>query len=297
MRVVLPEERDEAEHASDPSRWVILPGLCCQAAGGKLAYTEEISAAWLLLFTAAHTVDTIEDGDQDSKIDLLGGAGAAINTANGLFLSAVQLLVSMRNGKIPDDLVDVLLQDYLDTILVMTSGQHWDLTLDEVELNQWWQVAEAKSGAFFSLACRSGARLGNTDPQVIEHYSKYGYYLGLLLQILDDLEDFQKFTNSTHDSSTKHLEKSLAVAYADSVLSDAERSELQQILREEHADSESGMRMLDVLDRCGAGLYLLAEIDKYAGLALSELNAAQPEQMAGRKLVAIIEAMKPSAAN
>jgi hypothetical protein len=41
----------------------------------------------------------------------------------------------------------------------------------------------------------------------------------------------------------------------------------------------------------------LAEIDKYASHALSELNAAQPEQMAGGKLAAIIEAMKPGTAN
>ena len=96
MRLVLPEPDSKTDLHRDPGRWVILPGLCCQAAGGKIESTLEISAAWLLLYTAAHTVDTIEDGDQDPRIDLLGGTGAAINIANGLFLSATRLLNSLQ---------------------------------------------------------------------------------------------------------------------------------------------------------------------------------------------------------
>ena len=292
MRLVLPEPGNEPDLRLDPGRWLVLPGLCCLAAGGELEATLEISAAWTLLSTAAHIVDTIEDGDQDPQINLLGGTGAAINTANGLFLSAVLLLNSMQKKDIPKGLAAEITADYLETILIMTSGQHRDLIIPQMDLNQWWQVAEAKSGAFFSLACRAGAQLGAGDSLKFKAYSEYGFHLGLMLQIVDDLEDFQFLLKSSEIAPPKTLEGSLAVAYAYDVLPDLTKDEFIQLARSDSPQKGMGDKLIGMLDDCGAGLYMLAELEKHFDLGMASLVEAQPAPPTGEKLEAIIRALK-----
>ena len=292
MRLVLPEPGDKMDSHRDPGRWVILPGLCCQAAGGKLESTLEISAAWLLLYAAAHVVDNVEDGDFDPQISKLGGSGAAINTANGLFLSAVMQLQSMHERDIPNDLAAMITADYLETIMIMTSGQHLDLTIPKIDLNQWWQIAEAKSGAFFSLACRAGAQLGAGDPLKVKAYSDYGFHLGLMLQILDDLEDFQLLLESKEGASRISLDRSLAAAYASDVLPDETKDEFIQLARSDSPQKGMGDKLIGMLDDCGAGLYMLAELEKHFDLGMASLVEAQPASPAGEKLEGIIRALK-----
>jgi geranylgeranyl pyrophosphate synthase len=292
MQLVIPEPDEKTDSERDPGRWVILPGLCCQGAGGKLESTLEISAAWMLLFTAAHIIDTIEDGDFDPQIDRIGGTGAAINTANGLFLSAVMQLRSMSENQIPKTLSEKITNDYLDTILRMTSGQHLDLTIPKISLDQWWQIADAKSGAFFSLACRSGSQLGTSDPRKVNAFSEYGFHVGLMLQILDDLDDFQLFLNSGEITSIIFLERSLAAAYAYDVLPDRSKEEIVRLSRAGAPGEEYADKLIDILDDCGAGLYMVAELEKHYEYGMASLSEAQPVSPALEKLEAIIGALK-----
>jgi len=292
MQLVIPEPDDKSDSQQDPGRWVILPGLCCQAAGGKPESTLEISAAWLLLFTAAHIVDTIEDGEFDPRINRLGGSGPAINTANGLFLSAVMQLQSMGEKQIPKALAEKIIKDYLETILRMTSGQHLDLTIPQINLDQWWHIAEAKSGAFFSLACRSGAQLGTSDPLKVKSFSEYGFHVGLMLQILDDLEDFQMLLNTGEVASYITLERSLAAAYAYDVLPDKSKEEFVEFTRAGATGERTADKFLDILDDCGAGLYMVAELEKHYELGIASLREAQPVPRALEKLEAIIGGLK-----
>jgi geranylgeranyl pyrophosphate synthase len=246
----------------------------------------------LLIYTAAHVVDSVEDGDYDPQISRLGGTGAAINTANGLFLSAVLHLQSIHKKDIPNDLAAIITADYLETIQIMTSGQYLDLTIPKIDLNQWWQIAGAKSGAFFSLACRSGARMGAFDLLKVKAYSDYGFHLGLMLQIFDDLEDFRFLVKSKEMSLPKNMQRSLAVAYAYDVLPDTIKVELNQLTRADERKKGSADKLIDILDDCGAGLYLVAELEKHFDLGIASLIEAQPEPPSGDKLEDIIRSLK-----
>lgn len=292
MRLVLPEPGEKPGSRRDPGRWVILPGLCCQAAGGAPESTLEITAAWTLLYSAAHVVDTIEDGDQDPQIGKLGGAGPAINTANGLFLSAVLQLESLHEKDIPNGLAASITTDFLKTILVMTSGQHRDLLNSQLDLNQWWQIAEAKSGEFFSLACRAGAQLGTSDIAKVNAFSEYGFHLGLMLQIIDDLEDYQLLLNSREIAAPGSLDRSLAVTYAYEVLPTGTKKELSQFIRSASSGEGSGDGLFDILDGCGAGMYLVAEIEKHYDLGVASLDRGSPTSPTKEKLESIIRALK-----
>ena len=181
--------------------------------------------------------------------------------------------------------------DFLDTTLVMTSGQHRDLTIPQITLEQWWQIAEAKSGVFFSLACRSGAQLAKCDKVKVNAYSDFGFHLGLMLQILDDLEDFQIFLESRDNATPGILRKSLAIAYADSVLAETEKNKLTQLIQSDSPQSELGDELIDLLDGCGAGLYMVAALERHYDLGIASLAEADPRSPAGKNLEDLIQSI------
>lgn len=75
----------------------------------------------------------------------------------------------------------------------MAAGQHADLSgwigSDEGSVDRYWQVATAKSGVLFALACRAGARLGNPSDEILTAYADFGRALGQLIQVCDDYMD------------------------------------------------------------------------------------------------------------
>jgi hypothetical protein len=51
-------------------------------------------------------------------------------------------------------------------------------------------------------------------------------------------------------------------------------------------------KLIDILDDCGAGLYMVAELEKHFDLGMASLVEAQPALPAGEKLEATIRALK-----
>ncbi len=289
MRLVLPEGNGGIAPGKESDRWALLPGLCCQASGGEPDLTEEVSAAWFLLYIAAHLVDSVEDRDQVDEVKALGGPGPAINVANGLFLSASLILNKLHDKDQTKIKAQQLSSDFYNTILVMTSGQHRDINDHQLTLKQWWQVAEAKSGSFFSLACRCGAQLVIDDPVKITGYSDYGFHLGMMIQIRDDIEDLKIFLET---ELSINLRRSLAVAYALEVLPETDKSQLKELIDITPHEPEMINIIIEMLNLSGAGLYMLAEMGRHYELGMSSLKNADPYSPAGKKLAALIRELK-----
>ena len=289
MRLVLPKEIGEIAPSKESDRWALLPGLCCQASGGVLDSTAEVSAAWFLLYIAAHLLDSVEDQDQVDEIKELGGPGSAINVATGLILSASLILNKMHDKDQTKRKAQQLSSDFYNTVLLMTSGQHRDINDHQLTLKQWWQVAEAKSGSFFSLACRCGAILANDDPIKVSDYSDFGFHLGMMIQIRDDIEDLKIFLES---ELPVNLQRSLAVAYALEVLPEADKSQLEELTAIRNHEPEMADRIIEILNLSGAGLYMLAEMERHYELGMTSLKNADPHSPAGENLAALIRELK-----
>ena len=213
-----------------------------------------MAAAWVLLYTAAHLFDSVQDDDPADLWWQSLGPGPAINVATGLLTSAWIVLGQLETqGAVARQLVE----DFQQTVLRMASGQHLDLTDPRLSLDTAWAIAEAKSGAFFALACRSGARLAGAPQHVTDHYGEYGFNLGLIVQIGDDLEDVQ----AGRSAST------LPVAYSTEMALGADDS--------------------------GAQLYLATKISIFRARALNSLDAAGGAQPAKGQLEELIRSLVP----
>jgi len=284
-------ERDLSDIES--MKWALLPGLCCQAAGGNLHWADEIAAAWFLFSAAADIMDNVQD--QDAPAPWWGATGppAALSVATGFFFSASKILNQIYSIKEIQATASEVVEDFHKSFLHMSSGQYLDLIFSEPTLEQYWQIAEAKSGIFLSLACRSGARLATSDSGVVENYSQFGDHIGLLIQVLDDLNEFQISENAILLSGHPVVRRSLPVVYALDVYPPDKRQQLEKCLQRASIDVGAVNEAFELIENSGAVYYLMAEIEHHKSQALSILEEVALEPGSREILKEFVLSMAP----
>ncbi|MFN2158934.1 MAG: polyprenyl synthetase family protein [Anaerolineales bacterium] len=295
MRSALPRNTKRRKNADqDPSRWAILPGLCCHSAGGQIQWANDIAAAWLLFYIAADIMDTIEDCDQPEKWWQELGPGAAINVASGHFFSAAHLLDSLHKKSRTSRIATEIIERLTSGFLIMCSGQQRDLTEKSLSLESYWQITRAKSGEFFGMACWAGARLATGDIFILERYQEFGHHLGSLIQILDDLEEFNHIHEIRSRQTWQNLRKSLPFVYAFEVFPAEKKNLLLELLNQDPADATVIDEMIRLLEETGVVVYLLAEMERYRALAKKSLARANPVRNAAEYLERMLIKLGPN---
>jgi geranylgeranyl pyrophosphate synthase len=268
--------------------WIMLPGLVCQAAGGCPDWADDLTAAWLMFYRAAHLMDAVEDGDRPDNWWAQSRVGVALNAASGLYFTASLFLNRLFDVEQTRPAARAILEDFHTSLLTMCSGQHRDLTEPEPTLEQCWQIAAAKSGVFFGLACRSGARLAIKEAQRCEAFGRFGQAFGVLVQVGDDLEELQALQTGAGAENGAALRRSLAVAYSLEVLQPFEKSCLADALKAAVHDPEAARTAYEQIRASGARLYLTTEIERLRNQALQALEDAGACQPARTSLAQIV---------
>ncbi len=254
----------------------LLVALCCEAAGGEPQHAEWVTAAWRLLGEAAHLLDALEDGDGGIEPHPFNPA-QSLNMATGLMTSASLALSLIQD---PETALSIS-QDFYRTGLRMCAGQHADLTENEPTLDRCWRIVEAKSGAFFALACRAGARLAGNDSLQIESFSEFGRHLGILVQIGDDINGLWPSAGERSDLAAG--KRSLPVAYAMQVFPASRRETLRGLLETAQGEQGAEAEARRLIIESGAVLYLYAEAERHrqeGRLALERGATPSPAQAA-----------------
>jgi len=276
MRQSLPQYLIHYDKNPPQPHWSLLPILCCGAAGGDAEEAVDISAAWLLFYVAAHIFDNVEDLDKPEAWYAEVGTGVAINAGSGLFFSASLALNDLYTRPEYYRAAREINRAFQLQMMAMSSGQHLDLTLPQINLDLYWKIAEGKSGAFFELACWAGARLVSDDAQQLDRFKQYGKHLGLLLQLLDDLRDIRPPAGGHPLPEPGELLHSFAMAYAMTVFPEAQQIGFLDMLGRSSQDTQTAQQILEALQNSGVDLYLLTEIEKHRRLALQALEDAHP---------------------
>ncbi len=260
---------------------LLLPGLCCQAAGGNPNSTVGLAAAWALLYTAADILDDVEDGA------IAASAAQAVNISTGLIFMAVRTLSDWQPSQVPDRVRLEIIRDFSGVVLQMCGSQHADLTEMNPSLERCWKIIEAKSGAWFALACRVGAQSAGIDAPLVECYSQFGYHLGLLLQMSDDIRGAWQPAGSRSDLSAG--KRTLPIAYALTVTPAESRERLRQSLQAASQDRAAELVARTLIEATGARLYLSIEAHRHYCQAEAALRAAEPAVAARDQLLDLLQ--------
>ena len=265
------------------SEWKELPYLCCLAAGGEYSWAEHVCMAWILFHNAARLIDNVEDNDPSNRHL---PADLSLSAATGLFFTAQYALYKLSQQPDTKHAANDINQRFISELMKMGEGQNQDIIQKSPNLTQYWQIAERKSGSFFSLAAYCGARLATEDQRKLYGYEQYGFHLGLLIQLLDDLEDIYLWMNSP--SLKTKLTACLPFVYTLEVVPEIEKTKIKEYL----ADSPTGYiekdEMVSLLNQNGAVLYLFSEIERHSNLAIAGLEKAEALSPASDKLQQII---------
>lgn len=272
---------------------ILLPGLCCEAAGGNPSWADELAAAWYLFYVAADIMDKIEDQDEIEPWLNDLGIGRILNLASGLYFSASSILNSLCHRQATKLAAAEVIRDVHNGFLKMCGGQHRDLVWAQPSLNQFWEIAAAKSGSFFSIPCRAGARLATDEALRIDGFDRFGHHLGILIQLCDDLEDLRYLREDKTKDEWFKLDKTLPFIYAREVLSPSKRICLQKCMQDSVEVGEAAEEVFEIINECGTVLYLNVEIERHREAALNGLAQAEPLSVPGEKLVDLLGSITP----
>jgi geranylgeranyl pyrophosphate synthase len=268
----------QASEQQAPLHLTSFPLLCCQAAGGNVQRAVPAAAAWRSLHIAAKLLDDVEDGDiaslsscpsdlrdTSSRTDPTASA-RVINLSTG-FIAASNLALT----QLAPSVWHALQPDCQRAVLKMAGGQHVELdgktTLD---LGRYNQVMAAKSGVLFALAARAGAMCAPGNQQYLNLFNEFGYNVGMLVQLLDDLADWRR-SDGRGDIAMGHC--TLPVYYALEVALPSEAAKLEKLLAQARTDRTAEEEAWRLMTMLGADVYLLAEIGRHEDNALSILKA------------------------
>lgn len=268
---------------------VILPGLCCQAAGGNTDWADDVTSAWYLFYIANHLMDSIQDQDEPDAWWADLGPGAALGVATGLFFSATHTLNCLQDNPSTRHAAAGIIEDFSRSLMHMSGGQYRDLTQPQPTLEQYWEVISAKSGMFFALACRCGARLATDDPQLLAAYGSFGQQIGTLVQIRDDLQDLLPPQDAELLAWRRKMSHSLATVFALEVLPHEQRDRLLEYLAVVPFDLQAVENALGLIDQSGAGLYFLVEMERHRTLGLAALERTSGRPPAIETLVNFLD--------
>jgi geranylgeranyl pyrophosphate synthase len=250
--------------------------LCCQAAGGEAEWADPLTLAWLLFYAAADLMDSVQDQDEPEEWWREPGPGAALAAASGLYFSGSLALDQLHQDGNTSHAAAEIIQDFFHAFLIMTSGQYLDLSVGVTTLEEYWRLAESKSGAFFKLACRAGARLASSDTSILQAYGEYGLHLGLLIQVMDDLDDIRQLHNVLPSRLKPNIKRSLPFICALEMNSASTQERLVTCLDSADQSQLAVDELVELLDECNAAFYVTAEMEHQRQSALAALERANP---------------------
>lgn len=255
-----------------------LPLFTAQLVGGAAEVAIPAAAAWNLLHLAACLFDQLEDAHPlrpascYSPEQTLSGLdpASALNAATALLFLAPLALHTHPQSSGADQrrsftrhgtlqLVDGL----HNTWLRMCTGQHRDLTEmanPRFTLDDYWQVVGAKSGSCFAWAGQAGAVLGGGAAPQVAACARYGYNLGVLLQLADDWVDLGPGQEAGDLAQGK---RTLPVLYALSVAAPAQRKRLAMLLNEAPRSPQAQAEAWQVILALGGLHYVLVQAQIY----------------------------------
>lgn len=249
-------------------------------AGGRGEAPHRIIDAIEMLHAGSLVIDDFEDDSTTRRgqpsLHRVVGAARAVNAGNWMYFRALELAASAYEDPTR---CAVMLKQFIEVARQCHEGQAIDLSTraDEVTPRQAEATALAisrwKTGRLVSLAAWSGADAAGGSVEQVQAASVFGCRLGICLQMKNDLDELQAFTEGGERcDDLKNRRVTWPWAWAARELSARQFGKLQQQLQRQR--QRRGLRSLAAV--------LLAVIKERAASAINmRLERASGRLVAG----------------
>lgn len=149
----------------------------------------------------------------------------------------------------------------------------------KIEEEEYLDILNKKTASLFSASCRIGGILGGATEANLTHLSKFGTYIGLSFQIIDDLLDYtgdEQILGKPVLSDMKEGRITLPLIYTMNHDGAKNRDLLLKIFRKERLERDAQAQIIQMVKSNGALDYTLAKARTYARKA-EEVISHLPE--------------------
>jgi geranylgeranyl diphosphate synthase type I len=170
--------------------WVLLPLMVCESIRGSYEKALPFCASMQFFMAAGDVFDDIED--RDSPLSLCSKYGTAItnNIATTLLVLGEKAIAKLKDRDIEEETIVRILETINSYYLTACTGQHLDL-LYERKLNisedEYLNVLSLKSASQIECSCYTAALLATDDEKLHDIFKNFGYNLGMIAQITNDI--------------------------------------------------------------------------------------------------------------
>ena len=236
--------------------------LVTEAVGGSMGHAMPAAVALELLHNFSLVHDDIEDNSDTRRgrpaLWKIWGIPQAINVGDGLF-AATRVVMSQlaKKGVRPLQVLEAI-RAFDAACLALTEGQFLDMSFEErtnVTLDEYQQMIRGKTAALISVSCRLGAIIGGASAEVIDHYARFGQYLGLAFQIQDDwlgVWGEKSITGKPVGDDIRERKKNYPIVYALEQFEASGDHRLSSLYRQNKIDEPTVQAILSLLQKVGA---------------------------------------------
>jgi geranylgeranyl pyrophosphate synthase len=213
-------------------------------------------AAMEMLMAAGDLIDDIEDGECELPSDRRS-VGSSLETLSLLLMFCHQALSRLRSYGVSNQRL-VRAYQIVDSCGVQAlRGQIRDMEFEAsplISVEESLDVSRLKSASLIKAAAQLGAVIGTDSQEEIEQIGRFGWHLGLVLQLMNDVSAVWPGERAPNKSDLRLKKKTLPIVYALNLDgTDPASSLVQRYYRvdgSEAAISEASLKM--ALWRCGA---------------------------------------------
>ncbi|CAM5181444.1 Heptaprenyl diphosphate synthase OS=Ureibacillus acetophenoni OX=614649 GN=SAMN05877842_103330 PE=3 SV=1 [Ureibacillus acetophenoni] len=109
----------------------------------------------------------------------------AMYTGDYIFARALEYVSSIENEKVHQILAHTMVEIVNGEVI-----QIEDKFRSNQNLKDYFRRIKRKTALLIESSCELGAIVANCDPKVVNNLKRYGYYVGMSYQIIDDILDF-----------------------------------------------------------------------------------------------------------
>ncbi len=225
--------------------------------------------------------DDVIDGSEKRRgkttANLVWDNKSAVLVGDFLFSRAFQLMVKTNSLKVMKILSNASAIISQGEILQMGVTRNIKATK-----KQYMEVIKSKTAALFIAACHASSTLTNTNGENIEAIIKYGEFIGISFQLIDDYLDYvgSKKTigkNTGDDFSEQKI--TMPIIHAMNYASNNEKLFLKEIFEKGSSKSDDFERVLDILDKTKSLKFTVSQAVSWSEKAGESLKVLPQSEM------------------
>ncbi len=248
--------------------WILLPLIACDSIAGSPEKALPLCASLQFFMAAGDVFDDVEDNDAPLSLSRKYGTAITNNVATTLLVLGEKAIARLKEKNIRDSKIVLILDIINSYYLKACTGQHFDLSHGnklDISEKDYLDILSLKSASQIECACYTGALLATDNMELLDLFKQFGYNLGMMLQITNDIAGII----NRKDIANKKI--TFPVIFALSKTESAIRNKLEQYYVNQPSNELSVEQVADILYDTGAMHYTAIITESYR-LSAAEVN-------------------------